>query len=126
MTLDEVMKAYLSLREMKDATKKRHSNEMALINEPMLKLQAYIQRELQAQGLTNFRGESGMAFLQTDTSVQVKDWDATFNWLRENDAWQFLEKRVSKSVVQDYIEAHGEIPPGLAISSEVSAHIRRS
>lgn len=126
MTIDEVMDAYLKLRAMKDATKKRHSAEMAPINEQMQKLQAYIQRELQAQGLQNFRGKSGMAFLQTDTDVKVRDWEAIFNWVRENDAWQFLEKRVSSTVVQDFIESHGEIPPGLSISSEVSAHIRKS
>lgn len=126
MNVNEVIKGYRQLREQKEELKKRHADEMAPINDNMNKCLAWIQLQLQSQGLTNFKGQDGIAFLQTDVSVSVQDWDAMFEWIKSTEGWAFLEKRVSKSVVQDYMEAHGEVPPGLNITTEVSTHIRKS
>lgn len=126
MNVNDVIKGYRVLREQKEEMKKRHAEEMAPLNDNMMKLLAWIQRELQSQGLTNFKGQDGIAFLQTDVTVSVQDWDAIWEWIKATEGWAFLEKRVSKSVVQDFIEAHKEVPPGLKITTEVSAHIRKS
>ena len=125
-TVDQVLAAYLELRNQRDDLKKVQAEDMAPINEKMRACQVWVQKQLQSQGLTNFKGSSGIAFLQTDTTVSVKDWDAMFAWIQAQNLWQFLEHRVSKSVVTDYIEATKEVPPGLGISSEVTAHIRKS
>jgi hypothetical protein len=126
MNVNDVIKGYRTLREQKEEMKKRHAEEMAPLNDNMMKLLAWIQRELQSQGLTNFKGQDGIAFLQTDVTVSVQDWDAIWEWIKATEGWAFLEKRVSKSVVQDFIQAHDEVPPGLKITTEVSAHIRKS
>jgi hypothetical protein len=50
-----------------------------------------------------------------------------FEWIKQNEQWAFLEKRVSKSVVKDFMESqNGEIPPGLGVTTSVEAHIRKS
>lgn len=126
MNVDQVLAAYLQLRARKEEITKRHKEELAPINDQMQKCLLWVQQKLQEQGLTNFKGSSGIAFLQTDTTVSVKDWDATLEWIKANEAWSVLEKRVSKSVVQDFIEAHNEVPPGLSVTSETCAHIRKS
>ena len=126
MTVNQVLAAYLQLRAKKEETVKRHKEELAPINDQMQKCLLWVQQQMQAQGLTNFKGPDGIAFLQTDTTISVQDWDATFEWIKANEAWSVLEKRVSKSVVQDFIEAHNEVPPGLKVTSETTAHIRKS
>lgn len=126
MKVDDVIRAYRTLREQKEKLAKQHAEELAPLNDQMNKCLLWVQQQLQNQGLTNFKGESGIAFLQTDTSVSVKDWDATLAWIKENDAWMFLEKRVSKSVVQEFIESTKQVPPGVHVSQETSAHIRKS
>lgn len=125
-TVDQVLEAYLALRKRRDELKKEQAEAMAPINDQLNQCLAWVQKKMQADGLTNFKSPAGIAFLQTDTAVSVKDWDATLAWIRNTDNWAVLEKRVSKSVVQDFIEATNEVPPGLHISSEVSAHIRKS
>jgi hypothetical protein len=104
----------------------KHKEELAPINDQMNKCLAYVQQQLQAQGLQNFKGQSGIAFLQTDVTVKVQDWDAMFEWIKANEAWMFLEKRVSKSVVQEFMQANNEVPPGVGITTSVEAHIRKS
>lgn len=125
-TMDEVIEAYLALRQVKEETTRRHKEELAPINDKMMKLQAWCQKQLQAQGQKNARVDAGTTFLQTDVSVTVQDWDAVLAFIKENDLFALLEKRVSKGVVQEYIESTGEIPPGVKVTSEISCHIRKS
>jgi hypothetical protein len=126
MTVDDVIRAYLVLRAQKQEMEERHKLELAPLHENLGKCQLWIQAQLQQQGLQNFKSHAGIAFLQTDTRVKAEDWDTHLAWIKDNDAWAFLERRVSKTVVQEYIEAHNAIPPGLSVKQEVSVHIRKS
>lgn len=127
MTVDEVIAGYLQLRAHKEATVAKHKLELAPITEQMNKCMAYVQQQLQKDGLQSFKSQSGIAFLQRDTSVTSADWDATLAWILEaKDRHVFLEKRVSKSVVQDYIESTGEAPPGVRVVTSIDVHIRKS
>ncbi len=126
MNVSDVMNAYLQLRAKKEETVAKHKEELAPINDQMNKCLAWVQQQLQNQGLQNFKGNGSIAFLQTDVAVKVQDWDAMFEWIKANEAWMFLEKRVSKSVVQEFMQANNEVPPGVAISTSVEAHIRKS
>lgn len=126
MKVNDVIAAYRQLRDQKDAAVKRHKEELAPLNDQINKCASWIQQQLQAQGLTNFKGESGIAFLQTDTSVSVKDREAFLAWIKSTDTWTMLDARASKTVVQDYIEQFKAIPPGLGVTSEITVHIRKS
>ena len=124
-TIDEAIKGYLQLREIKEKTVKKHKEELAPVNEAMYKLQLFVQQQLQEQGQENTRTTSGSAFLQTDTSVTAEDGEVTLAWIRENNMWAMLDKRFNKTVVQEFIESTKTIPPGLKVKSEISCHIRK-
>jgi len=124
--VDDVIAGYLRLREQKDALSKKHKEELAPVVENMMKIEGWLQRQLLDQGLQNFKGKSGVAFLQSNTSVTVEDRNAMLNWVRENEAWDFLESRVSKSVVQDYMESTQEVPPGISVKTEQVVRVRQS
>ena len=125
MQTDKVIEAYLKVRAQKEALKKKHTEEMAPLNEAMFKLASWLQKQLQETGQTSAKTPAGTAFLQTDVSVAVEDFDAILAFIRSHDLWVMLEKRVSKSVVQDYIASTNEVPPGVKVSSEISCHVRR-
>lgn len=125
-TMDQVIAAYLHLRQQKEEMARRHKEEMAPLTESMNKLLAWTHQQLQSQGQKNARVDSGTAFLQTDVSATVVDWDQLWQFVIDNNMKAMLERRVSKGVVQEYIESTGEIPPGVKVTSEISCHIRKS
>jgi hypothetical protein len=126
MTVDQVIAGYLEMRRRKEAMQEDHKLQLAPINDGITKLEGWLQGELQRLGLTNFKGASGIAFLQTATKCTSEDWDATLKWIIETGAYEFLEKRVSKSVVQEYMEQHGEAPPGVSVTRETEVRVRKS
>lgn len=126
MTVDEVIGAVLKLKATKEKVASEHKAQLAPINENITKLEGWLQNELNKLGLQNFKGASGIAFLQGTTSATSKDWDATLKWIIEQGAYEFLERRVSKTVVQEYMEQHGEAPPGISVTREVEVRVRKS
>lgn len=126
MTVDDVIAACLKYKAAKEAMALKHKAEVAPLTENIDKLEGWLQAELQKLGLQNFKGASGVAFLQTTTSATSKDWEATLKWIIETGAYEFLERRVSKTVVQEYMEQHGEAPPGVSVTREIEVRVRKS
>lgn len=126
LKLDTVIAGVLSLRDQIDKIKQRHKEELAPENQKLEKLESYLQSQLTLQGATSFAAKGvGTAFLQNVTSVTVEDWEATLGWIRNSELWEFLERRVSKTVVQEYIESQGAAPPGVNVRTEVEVRVRR-
>jgi hypothetical protein len=56
----------------------------------------------------------------------VADWDYVLDYIQKNELWNMLEKRVSKQAVEQYVEEHGNLPPGINWREELVVNIRRS
>ncbi len=124
--VDQVIQGYLSLREQKEAMAKRHKEEIAPLTAKLEQLESWLQAKLNQLGLSNFKAEGiGIAFLETKTECKVADWDATIEWIKATGAFEMLEKRVAKSVVDDYITQHNAVPPGISITQEIRTRVRK-
>ena len=53
------------------------------------------------------------------------DWDAVLGFIRENEAFDMLEKRISKIAVRGYIEANKAVPPGVNYGTKLEVNIRK-
>jgi hypothetical protein len=126
MKIDAVISGVITLRDKIDEIKKRQKEELAPLNANMLKLEAFLQSQLQLQGTTSIAAKGiGTAYLQDVVSCTVEDWQATLDWIKATEGWEFLERRVSKTVVQEYMESQGAVPPGVNVRTEVEVRVRR-
>jgi hypothetical protein len=123
--VDDVVAAYIKLRDKKTEMERKHKEELAPIKETMSKLENWLQRRLLEEGVESFKTSQGTAFLQSATSATVRDWDATFAWMQKNDEWSLLEARVNKTAVRDFVETNGEAPPGVEYSETIVTRVRR-
>jgi hypothetical protein len=123
----QVIAAYLKLRQQKDKLYEKQKSEMAPLNEKMDKLESYMLALLNKANVDSmaFKGV-GTMFKKNVQSVTVEEWEATLDWIRSQNAWEFLERRVSKTVVQEYSEAHGEVPPGVKVTNDTVVQVRKS
>jgi len=124
--LDSIITGVIALRDQIDALKQQHKEVLAPLNQKMEKLEAYLQLQLTTLGTTSFAAKGvGTAYLQNVVGVTVEDWQATLDFIKDNELWELLERRVSKTVVQEYMESKGEIPPGVTVRTEVEVRVRR-
>lgn len=121
-----VIEAYLKLRRQKEELADRHKDEMAPIAASMTKLEAFMLNTLNMSNVDSmaFKGV-GTMFKKTVSSCKVAEWDAILAWIRDKEAWEFLEHRVSKTVVQEYSEQTGELPPGVEMTFDTVVQVRK-
>jgi hypothetical protein len=125
MKMEEVVGAYLKLRNKKEAIEGAVKEEVKAIKEKMVKLEAYIKKEADRQGVTSFKTGHGTAFVTTTDFAQVADWDSVLSFIKKNEAWDMLEKRVSKNAVRGYIDEHKEVPSGVNYGTRIDINVRK-
>ena len=125
-TLNEVVAGYVKLRDERDALKKVHSAAMSPYKEKLDKMEGWLLRELQRQGAKSVNTPDGTCYQQKRTSSKVEDWDAALAYVLKHDLLHFLERRISKAALEEFLEANGELPPGVSMTSEIVCNVRRS
>ena len=121
----DIIRTYMKLREQKAAIEAETKDRLARLKEKMDKLETYLKTQMDAQGLTSFKSDHGTAFLTTTDYANVADWDAVLNFVRDNEAYDMLEKRVSKIAVRGYIEQTKSVPPGVNYGTKLEVNIRK-
>ena len=125
VNVDDVIQAYIKLRDDTDALEKRHKEELKPLRDKMSKCELWLQNQLQLAGLQSFKSDKGTAFFQEVQTVSVPGWEDTKKFIQEKDMWDLLDRRVSKSAVLDYIETYGEVPPGVNVVRTKLVRVRR-
>ena len=88
-------------------------------------MNAELLSRMKARGQDGFKTALGAVYKAIVVRVAIADEGVFFPWVRENDALDFLERRVKSTEVQKYMAAHGEAPPGLTIYKEEEARVRK-
>lgn len=123
--IGDVIRTYMKLRDQKAAIEAELKERVADLKGKMEKLEAYLKTQMDAQGLTSFKSDYGTAFFTTTDYANVADWDAVLSFVRENEAYDMLEKSVSKIAVRDYIERFKAVPPGINYGTKLVVNIRK-
>jgi hypothetical protein len=125
LQVDQVIAAYLKLRDKKDSMEAAVKEQVKEVKAKMEKLEAWLREQADAQGVTSFKTKAGTAFITTTDFANVADWDAVLEFIKNNDAYDMLEKRVSKNAVRGYIEQRKEVPAGINYGTRLDVNVRR-
>jgi hypothetical protein len=125
VNVDQVIAAYMTLRAKKDAIEGEVKTKVAEIKAKMDKLESWIKTQADEQGVTSFKTKHGTAFLTTTDYANVADWDSVLDFIKTNDAFEMLEKRVSKTAVRNYVENDKFVPPGVNYGTKLEVNVRK-
>jgi hypothetical protein len=125
VTVDKVIAKYMRLRERKAAIEAEVKEQLEAVKADMLKLEAWLKQKLDEDGLTSFKTDHGTAFLTTTDFANVEDWDATLKFIIEHEAYDMLQRRVSKDAVRAYIDDTKEVPAGIKYGTKLDINIRK-
>ena len=124
ITLDKIVEAYTNSRNDIKALEDKISE----IKVVQAKREEWMLGQLKAQGLQNARTSFGTVYKTLKESVTVGDADAFFEWVRENDKFEFLNKAANKTAVLELMgEKRSETPPpGVNYSATRAVGVRKS
>ena len=114
LDINAIVSRYIQMRDMKKALKDDLDKKTAKLDEAMDKCEAVIMNHLNSTGSESIKTAAGTVFKQQVTSATVADWEMVLNWIRDQGNWAFLERKVNKTAVKEFMEANAKaLPPGV-------------
>ena len=126
MTVEELVEKYITLRDKKARIKAAYQEKTGAVDAAMTQIEGILMKTFKELGVDSFKTKAGTAYTSTRTSTSVADWDSFLGFIQANEAWEMLERRASKSAVEQYRDTNDELPPGLNWREEITVNIRRS
>ncbi len=120
------LKLFIALRDRRAQRKAAYDDDDSGDKAKQNKIEVEFLRRFQDRGIDNVSSRDiGTAYRSTRSSATVADWDALLGHVKENDAWEMLERRVNKTAIQQFKEAEGDLPPGINWSETQVVNFRR-
>lgn len=126
MKLDELVKAYIEVRDKKAEIKAQYEAKVAKADAVLQKIEAKLLQTFDEIGMDSCKTEFGTAYTSHRSTSSVADREVFMNFVKDNEEWPLLEVRAAKAGVEQYREAHGDLPPGVNYRVERTVNIRRS
>jgi hypothetical protein len=124
--LGKITKAYINIRDARNELRKQYDDSDKDLKIAQQKLEAAMLDHLNKHGMESVRTEAGTFYRQEEITPSASDWNALYNWIKEHDAWEALERRIKKTFIREYAEAHsGGLPPGVSVFREFVVRVRR-
>lgn len=127
MDVNKMTKAYVKLRDAKLELKRKMEDEIAGFDKKLELLEGQMLKFLNESKMESVKTEHGTFYRQEEITPTGADWTAFYGWIAENDAFEFLERRIKKTAIKEYMEAHeGGVPPGVNVYREFAVRVRRT
>jgi len=126
VNVDNVIVAYLKLRDQRAQLKKEYDDNDIIVKGKMEKLEIWLMQQMQTSNATQLGSPNGTAYQQTVMKGNCSDWTSFWGFLRETGRFDMMEKRVSVKTIQSYYEETGQLPPGINVNPELRVVVRKT
>lgn len=124
-TVENVVTAFMKLRQERDTIKRDADNKMAALNEKMAAMESWLLEKMEKEGVSSYKTKNGTAFKTTTDFANVADWDALLQHVLTTEDFHLLERRVNKMAVRSFIDEGKPPPPGVNYGTKIDINIRR-
>lgn len=127
MDYAKLVEVFLKIRERRSELKREFEAQDEKLKADQAKLEAAMLQHLNAAGLDSARTAQGTFYKQESLKPSASDWVAVYDFIKDNDAFDMLERRIKKDFVKDYMEMNeGVPPPGVSVHREYEVRVRRA
>lgn len=121
--LEKLMQAEINMREAIEDLE----NQVKEIKAKRAQIQNALNEACQKLNVSSLKTSVGTLTRTLKTRYWTTDWPEMYKFLKENDALELMEKRISQSNMKDFVANNPDLsPPGLQATSEYSVSIRKN
>jgi hypothetical protein len=123
---NQIARVYIKMRDKRSDIKKEFEAADKVIKDQMELLEGVMLSALAENGAEGIKTSVGTIYREEKITPTGSDWDTFYEWISQHDAFDALERRIKKTFVTEYMEAHdGSLPPGVSVFREYVARVRR-
>jgi hypothetical protein len=124
---DTLTEIYIKIRDRREALKAKFEVEDAALKEQMEVVSAEILVLCKENNADSIKTKAGTIIRRVDTRYWTNDWDSMYNFIKDNDAYPLLERRLHQSNLKQFLDDNPDkLPMGLQANSKYTVSIRRS
>jgi hypothetical protein len=127
MDANELVKVYIKIRDAKAAKTAEMEDAIKALQDQMDLVEHELLEICKTTGQDGGKTEHGSFTRSVKTRYWPSDWDAMYRFIKEHDAPELLERRVSQTNFKDFLQANPDtLPEGMNVESRYSILVRRA
>lgn len=129
MNVEDLIAAYLRLRDKKEALKKKFKQETAELDEALGQAEAFLSAQMKKMGVDSLTARSaGTVYTSVRRTATLTDRAAFMDFvlgdIEANGA--MLDARANAVAVAEHADEFGELPPGVKLTMIETINVRRT
>lgn len=122
---ERLIQAFVKVRDMRAEAKRAFEAADDELKTKQLKIKQAITAQMELVGSNQLSCDSGTAYRQISRKFSCADWGTFWPWIKDNDRFDMMQKRVGEKAIADYLEENGELPPAINMFQEYDISVRR-
>lgn len=126
LTADQVVGIYIKTRDAKKALEAEQKLALKPYEDALAKLESRALAILSEQGADSLKTKYGTCYQAVRRSVRTSDKEAFMDYVKDHEAFDLLDVRPNKTAVEDFVNEHGDLPPGISSETMLAVNFRRA
>jgi len=123
----KLVKAFIGLRDARAELRTKFQEEDAALRLKQERIEASLLAHMNESGQVSGKTPFGTFYKQEDIKPMGSDWDTLYRWIKETDAFECLERRITRTFISKYMaENDGAIPPGVSVLRQYVVRVRKN
>jgi hypothetical protein len=125
---EEIVNAYIAVRDKRQAILKEYEEKDAELKADLDKLEQLLLTTCNEINADSLKTKNGLVMRKINERYFCSDWSNFYDFVRENDAVELLERRIHQGNFRQFMSEHkGEgLPPGVNVSREYGVIVRKA
>ena len=128
MNTEELVEAYINLRNARDKLLTQYEAEDKKLQEEMALLEKSLLEICNTVNADSIKTAHGTVMRKLNERFFCQDWDNFYKYVLDNEAVQLLERRIHQSNFREHMkEIEGDgLPPGVNVMREYGVSVRKA
>jgi len=124
--IDKRVAQFVQLRDKIAELEEMHKDQLKPFKAAKERLVGEMLEFLDKTGQKSAKTAEGTVTATVRHTASCSDPDAFIDFVRENDAYELIDRRANATACRDYADEHGALPPGVKISSMRTVGVTRA
>ena len=127
LSAEKLAEIYIKIRDKRAEIKDKYESEDSDLKDQMDMLAEKMLDICETQGADSLKTKTGTIIRKVDTRYWTRDWESFYDFVKDNEAYPLLEKRIHQTNMKQFLEENPDLlPAGLQSDSKYSIVVRRS
>jgi len=123
---EELVSTYIKIRSAIADKQEEHKVEIQSLQDKLDTISNALLDTCNSQGIDSFKTSAGSVSRSVKSRYWPSDWEVMYEFIKERNMPELLEKRVHQTNMKQYIEENpNDVPAGLQVDSKYSIRVTK-